>query len=241
MPTLLAFDLDGTLVQSEALKAQSYGWAANQLRPDLPAAKVAHAYGALVGNSRETITRTLLGQFDLADAARTRDPDQEPWRTYVGVRLARYREMLEDADLLRRNTHEEAVRLARYARRLADHVALVTTSERWAADLILNALGLQGRFDTVVTANDVPKVKPDPAGYRLALARLAADPSRSVALEDSPSGIRGALAAGVEVLAVPTVYTREPIAAMVRGGEIHARAVVEPGRLAEAVRARLEA
>lgn len=239
MLDLLAFDLDGTLVQSEALKAESYGWAANQLRPDLPADEVAHAYGALVGNSRETISRTLLDQFDLADAAREHDAHAEPWRTYVGLRLTCYRAMLEDADLVRRNTHPEALALARYAHRLADRVALVTTSERWAVGLVVDALGLQGRFDTVVTADDVAQVKPDPAGYQLALARLGTPADEALSIEDSPSGVRAALAAGIGVVAVPTRYTREPIAAMVETGEILAEIVVQPADLAAAVRSRL--
>ncbi|MEM6327765.1 MAG: HAD family phosphatase [Bacteroidota bacterium] len=239
MPTLLAFDLDGTLIQSEALKAISYGWAAHQLRPDLPAEAVTHAYGALVGNSRETISRTLLGQFDLTEAALARDPTTEPWRTYVGIRLECYRAMLEDADLLRRNTHPEALQLARHARRLADRVALVTTSERWAAGLILDALGLQGRFDTVVTADDVPEVKPDPAGYRLALARLGVSPEDAIAIEDSPSGARAVLAAGLAAVIVPTRYTREPLRAMANAGEIQPHDLVEPGDLSAVVRARL--
>ena len=236
---LIILDLDGTLVQSEALKAESYGWAAHQLRPDLDPDAVAHAYGALVGNSRETISRTLLDQFALTDAALRRDEDQEPWHTYVGVRLEKYRAMLADGDLVRRNTWPAALTLARHARRFAGHVALVTTSERWAADAVLGALGLQGRFDTVVTADDVQEVKPDPAGYRLALARLGAEAGGAVAVEDSPSGVRAALAAGMGVLAVPTHYTREPIAAMVRAGEISEASVVAPEALAETVRARL--
>lgn len=236
MPSLLAFDLDGTLVQSETLKAVSYGWAAHQLRPDLPAERVATAYGPLVGNSRETISRTLLEQFGLREAALAREPDQEPWRTYVGLRLERYRAMLADGDLLRRHTHPEALALARHARRFARHVALVTTSERWAADAILNALGLQGRFDTVVTADDVPKVKPDPAGYRLALARLGTDAPDAIALEDSPAGIRAALRAGLHVFAVPTQYTRAPIGAMVEAGELAAASVLAPPDLAATIR-----
>lgn len=238
MLQLLAFDLDGTLVQTEALKAISYGWAAKQLRPDLDAHEVEEAYGFLVGHSRETISRTLLDQFGLGEAARQRDAAEEPWRTYVGVRLERYRAMLADGDLVRSNTWPRAVALLKQTRSLAEHVALVTTSERWAADAILSALGLAEVFDTIVTADDVSVVKPDPTGYRIALDRLAVQASKgdALALEDSPSGVRAAQAAGLDVIAIPTRYTRDPIGAMVRTGELDAGAVVSPDRLAAAVR-----
>ena len=238
MLQLLAFDLDGTLVRTEALKAISYGWAAHELRPDLDPSAVEDAYGPLVGNSRETIARTLLDQFDLADAALARDPSAEPWRTYVGVRLERYRAILADGDRMRANTWPRTVAVLREAREVARHVALVTTSERWAADAILGALGLADAFDAIVTADDVEVVKPDPAGYRLALDRLSVRSENALALEDSPSGVRAAQAAGMDALAIPTRYTREPLGAMVREGELDARSVVVPGALAEAIRTR---
>ena len=239
MPRLLALDLDGTLIRSEALKAESYAFAARQLRPGIDAGAVEAAYVPLVGSSREHITRTLLEAFGLAPEARALDRREEPWRTYVGLRLECYRAMLEDAALVRRNTWEHAAGLLRQAREVAEHVALVTTSERWAADLVLRAMGWEDAFDTIVTADDVPAVKPDPAGYRLALERTGADPERALAIEDSPSGVRAALGAGIRPLAVPTPFTRARVARMVDAGELDAAAVVAPDALEAAARQRL--
>ncbi|MEL6614497.1 MAG: HAD family phosphatase [Bacteroidota bacterium] len=241
MPRLLAFDLDGTLIQSEGLKAESYAWAANQLRPGINRAAVETAYSHLVGHSREEITRSLLATFDLAPEARAYDPHEAPWRTYVGLRLECYRAMLGDGDLVRRSTWTHAAALLEQARDLADHVALVTTSERWAATAVLDALDWHGHFDAIVTADDVPKVKPDPAGYRLALERLSVAPERALTIEDSPSGLRAALAAGIRPLAVPTHHTRARVGAMVESGELAADAVTEPEALEEAARQRLRA
>ena len=237
--TCLAFDLDGTLVQTEALKAQSYAWAARQLRPGIDTSAVEAAYGDLVGYSREDISRSLLDRFGLAPEARAHDASGEPWRVYVGIRLERYRAMLADGALVRRNTWVQAAALLEQAHEIADRVALVTTSERWAADAVLDALGWHGRFDAVVTADDVAEVKPDPAGYRLALARLEVRPACALAIEDSPSGVRAALAAGIAPLAVPTPFTRERIAGMVASGEIDAASVVTPEALMGAARQRL--
>ena len=237
MLDLLAFDLDGTLADTEQLKAESYAWAAHQLAGADEAA-VEAAYGDCVGLSREQISRALLDRFDLADAARQRDASVAPWEAYVGLRLERYRAMLDDGDLVRRHAREAAVALARDARSLARHVALVTTSDRRNADAVLRALRLEGAFDTIVTADDVAQTKPDPEGYRLALERLGADAARSLALEDSPAGIRGALAAGLGVVAMPSGFTHEPVAAMAESGEIDG--VTAPEALADAVRQRAE-
>jgi len=70
-------------------------------------------------------------------------------------------------------------------------------------------LGLTPRFGTVVGADVVGGVgKPAPDVYLRACADLAADPARSVALEDSAHGVTAAKAAGMWAVAVPSRITR---------------------------------
>ena len=238
MLDLLAFDLDGTLADTETLKAISYGWAAHVLRPDLDPAAVEAAYPAFVGRSREEIASGLTERFGLAEAAAARDGSVEPWEAYVALRLERYRALLADGALVRRYALAPTVALARRARSLARHAALVTTSDRRNARRVLGALGLDGAFDVVVTSDDVARTKPDPEPYRLALQRLGVAAAEALAVEDSPAGIRGALAAGLRVLAVPSDYTRASVRAMVEEGTLQGSEVVAPEALAAAVEAR---
>jgi HAD superfamily hydrolase (TIGR01509 family) len=73
----------------------------------------------------------------------------------------------------------------------------------------LDRLGLLHRFGTLVGADVVGGVgKPAPDVYLRACADLGADPSRSVALEDSRHGIAAAKAAGMVAVAVPNRITR---------------------------------
>jgi HAD superfamily hydrolase (TIGR01509 family) len=77
-----------------------------------------------------------------------------------------------------------------------------TAPARWviaAADRI----GLGGRFNVIVTADDVKRGKPAPDVYLEAARRIGADPARSVAIEDSAPGIRSARAAGLRTIAIP--------------------------------------
>ena len=71
----------------------------------------------------------------------------------------------------------------------------------------LGRLGLLDHFDAICTREDVAKVKPDPELYRLAVARLGAEPGEAMALEDSPNGITSAKAAGLFCVAVPNALT----------------------------------
>jgi beta-phosphoglucomutase-like phosphatase (HAD superfamily) len=72
----------------------------------------------------------------------------------------------------------------------------------------LEALGLGGVFDAVVTGDDVGQSKPDPEIYLAAARRLALDPAACVAIEDAPNGVQAARRAGMRCIAVTNSVAR---------------------------------
>lgn len=80
--------------------------------------------------------------------------------------------------------------------------ALVTMSWKRFSDEVVACLP-EGSFAVTVTGDEVSRGKPHPEPYLLAAERLGVDPRRCVAIEDSPTGVRSALAAGCRVLGVP--------------------------------------
>lgn len=82
--------------------------------------------------------------------------------------------------------------------------ALVTMSWAPLADVLLAGLP-EGAFATVVTGDQVLQGKPAPDPYLLAARRLGLDPARCVALEDSPTGVTSAVAAGVPTIGIPHI------------------------------------
>jgi HAD superfamily hydrolase (TIGR01509 family) len=107
--------------------------------------------------------------------------------------------------------------------------ALVTMSWRSLADAVVEALPV-GTFAAVVTGDEVPHGKPHPAPYHQAAGMLGVDPAACVAIEDSPTGVRSAVAAGVPTVAVPHVVAVPPTAGAVH---LDTLAGVTPARLAE--------
>lgn len=71
----------------------------------------------------------------------------------------------------------------------------------------LERLGLRGRFAVLATGDLVPRPKPDPAVYLLALDTLGVGPAEAIAVEDSANGIAAAAAAGLRTVAVPNAMT----------------------------------
>jgi len=105
-----------------------------------------------------------------------------------------------------------AVELIRSASGQSVPLAVCSGALREEILLAAKAVGVLKYFDVIVSAKDVPRGKPDPCGYILALQRLAEltgrklSARRSVVIEDSPAGIEAAKAAGMKVLAVTNSY-----------------------------------
>jgi mannitol-1-/sugar-/sorbitol-6-phosphatase len=77
-------------------------------------------------------------------------------------------------------------------------VAVVTSAgPPWAEEVLGPVLGVRDRVRALVTAEDVVTGKPSPEGYLLGCARLGVEPAACAGVEDSASGIRALLAAGV--------------------------------------------
>jgi sugar-phosphatase len=83
--------------------------------------------------------------------------------------------------------------------------ALVTSATKALARGRMAAAALP-MPEVVVTAEDVERGKPDPAGFLLAARQMGASTSRCLVFEDTPAGIEAGRAAGMTVIAIATTY-----------------------------------
>jgi HAD superfamily hydrolase (TIGR01509 family) len=91
-------------------------------------------------------------------------------------------------------------------RRSGIPLALVSNSPRAFIELALRTVEMADVFDVVVSAHEVAAPKPDPEPYLEACRRLGVEPGlRVIALEDSPTGVASARAAGLTVIGVPSI------------------------------------
>lgn len=88
-------------------------------------------------------------------------------------------------------------------------VGLATGHARDRLDVALARLGVHQHFDAIVTAADVARGKPAPDIFLDVADRLAVPADECVVLEDSPPGCEAALAAGMFVVACPSIVTRD--------------------------------
>jgi beta-phosphoglucomutase-like phosphatase (HAD superfamily) len=102
--------------------------------------------------------------------------------------------------------------LIQEARRRGVALTIATTTSRPNIDALLGAvLGPDslGWFKTIASGDRVEARKPAPDVYLLALRGLGVPAGRAIAIEDSWNGVRSARAAGLHVIATPSLYSAD--------------------------------
>ena len=185
VPEAIIFDMDGTLLDTEALYRRSQREAAATLGHDLPE----NVHRSFVGVHREVNDQTLRrlwGEHADIDAfnAEAEGLFNALWRKGVPLRpgAVQLLEMLKDTDL---------------------PIGLCTSTRSPIAQEKLRLAGFIDLFDSIVTLNDVANPKPHPQPYLISASNLGVDPARCVVVEDSHNGLRSGAAAGMRVLFVP--------------------------------------
>ena len=120
-------------------------------------------------------------------------------------KTAAYTRMVAGGDIELRPGIRELIRDAReHGFRLA--IATTTTPEN--IDALLGAtLGGSDDFEVICAGDSVPRKKPAPDVYELALAKLELAPTACVAIEDSRNGLLSAVGAGIPTVITPGIYT----------------------------------
>jgi beta-phosphoglucomutase len=159
--------------------------------------------------SKEAYYRKYLGCDDHdCFQAILRDNGRQSPEAQISEMIAAKTRIIQKAFRTSIQPLEGAVELIRGASAAGVPIAVCSGALRREIILASRCIGVLELFDRIVSAEDVRHGKPDPEGYRLALAQLSeaigrqVEPGRSLAIEDSAAGIDSAHAAGMKVLAV---------------------------------------
>ncbi|TDD68743.1 HAD family hydrolase [Jiangella aurantiaca] len=174
----ILLDLDGTLVDSTDSIARC--WLRWCREYDVDPASLVGAHGR---TTADIVAELLPGRLVTAAIARVDELEIEDAGTV--------RPMPGAAELL--------------ASIPADRRAVVTSGNAVLAAARMHAAGLPAPA-VVVTADDVLRGKPHPEPYLLGAQRLGVDPERCVVVEDAPSGIAAARAAGMAVVGIVSTH-----------------------------------
>ncbi len=188
----IIFDFDGLILETEGPSYQS--WKA-----------VYQSFGiSLPFSTWSLIIGTTQGPFDPLEELQKKVKDPVDWDAVETQRQADEQALIEAEPIL-----PGAEQYLQDARRLGLKIGLASSSSsKWVLGH-LRRLGLISYFDSVCTKDDVQWVKPNPELYHAVLHGLRVQAEETIALEDSPNGIRAAVSAGVYCVAVPNPLTRQ--------------------------------
>lgn len=184
MYELVIFDCDGVLVDSEAISNEVL--ARMLTREGLP---------TTLREARRSYQGFLLTDVrDQAEAKLGRPLPPDWLAAYERERAAAFQRDLEPV-----------VGAAEVVRRVKAAGLKVCVASQGALSKTRMTLGLTGLRDlfaphALFSAHDVPRPKPDPALFEHAAATMHAEPSACVVIEDTPSGIVAAAAAGMRAI-----------------------------------------
>ncbi|MDA8413096.1 MAG: HAD family phosphatase, partial [Desulfobacteraceae bacterium] len=199
----IIFDFDGVIVDTEPLHYEAFQ-------------RLLEPLG--LGFSWEKYMETYMG-FDDRDAFIEAFNDLDRGITPLALQDLIERKAVIFQEIIRGgiSAYPGAVKLIRQIHNCRTPLAICSGALRSDIEPVLETLGIADCFEVIVTADDVAKSKPDPECYRLAHSRLNMFHSsnlaaqRVLAIEDTPAGIRAALGAGLQVLAVTNSYPAEQL------------------------------
>lgn len=207
------FDLDGTLIQTEVLKANSYALAISELtHNDVEKNAVLETFNAYVGLSRQEVVQGLSKQFyNQLNAHLKIDGIEGIGEKLIAKRLSIYRGILDNTQLL--SEHFCPFTLGLFNRLYQDDFILVlaTMSHLPEAKKVTQTMDIYDKFNLVLTRDDVEHGKPEPDIYIKAIRLLGLESDECMVIEDSVNGILAAQNAKMTVFAVTNSITRKAV------------------------------
>jgi HAD superfamily hydrolase (TIGR01509 family) len=185
------FDMDGTLIDSEKAWDKSLvdllRWLVGSDTADLTPEARATTLGGSLATSLAMVFREagVVSEPELLEQGRRRLVDR------TGELLTEGVEWRPGAQAALRTIREAGI-----------PTALVTNTGRYLTEMALQQIGREN-FAVTVCGDEVPRGKPAPDPYLRAAELLGVPAGECVAVEDSPTGVSAAEAAGAAVLVVP--------------------------------------
>ena len=182
------FDMDGVLALTEQAHWQSWCAIAKQRGVEISYEKFVSCFGRI---NPDCIAILFGSDIPPAESARIADAKEEAFRDIVrqSVPLA-----------------PGTVQLLTSLRERGVGLAVGSSGPRENVELILGAGQIRQYFDAVVNGDEVTRGKPAPDVFLLAAGRLVVPAPLCAVIEDAPTGIRAAVAAGMMPIAVTTTH-----------------------------------
>ena len=189
----VVFDMDGVIIESEPTHYQA----------------ICEAIGDEMHQSYETFLSKCTGgdeRFAMGRLAELSEInyDEELFQEWSRKKAIAYKRLVGESVTAMPGAVELVCSVAEKL-----PVGLATGSRRSDVKAAFEVLAdgrLKGVFQSIVSSDDVPQPKPDPATYAKAVDGLGVHPQNCLAIDDSPNGVSSAKNAGLRVLGITAIH-----------------------------------
>lgn len=175
------FDMDGVIVDTEPIHHYAFREHFNMLNIDVSA----QMYASFTGNSTKNVYQKLKENFNL----------KEDISELVNTK----RNIFNDAfykkeDLILLNGVEDLIKDL-----FSNNIQLIlaSSSSKVTIEKVFTRFNLHQYFSHIVSGEDFPNSKPDPAIFEFASSLSIASKQNCIVIEDSTNGIKAAKSAGI--------------------------------------------
>ena len=192
MKNTVIFDMDGVIVDTEPVHHYAYHQHFSNLQIEVSP----ELYASFTGNSTRNVYQKLKDRFAL----------DEEVEKLVDIKRALFNDafdskedlfLLDGVEMLIADLHQSGMQLI-----------LASSSAKVTIDRVFRRFGLNQYFSHIVSGEDFPKSKPDPAIF-LEAVRLSGEPVENcIVIEDSTNGVKAAKAAGIYTIGYDSVNSK---------------------------------
>ena len=186
------FDMDGVIVDTEPVHHYAYKQHFKELNIDVSS----QMYATLTGNSTRNVFQKLKENFKIPHEVedlilRKRHLFNEAFDTKPDLELlAGVQQLIEDL-------HTNGIQLI-----------VASSASKSTINRVFNRFNLHNYFTHIVSGEDFPKSKPDPAIFLHAVTLSIAAKENCIVIEDSTNGIKAAKAAGIYCIGYDSINSK---------------------------------
>lgn len=184
----LIFDMDGTMVDNMSVHHRCWQEVLSRYGLHM---SIAEVIATCHGRNTEIIERLFPGKYSLEECERISDEKESIYRSVFLPEL----KLLDGLPELLAEAHALGVPMG-----------IGTAAPTENVDFVLDNLNLRHYFGAVVDANDVPKGKPEPDVFFRVADLLGVEYGQCLVFEDSPTGAKTALNAGMKAYILTTTH-----------------------------------
>jgi HAD superfamily hydrolase (TIGR01509 family) len=186
------FDMDGVIVDTEPVHRYAYFQQFTELNIDV----TEEMFTSFTGNSTRNVFQNLKAIFNLEQDVegliqRKRTIFNEAFDSKADL------ELLEGVENLIKELHQKGMQLI-----------LASSASKVTIERVFGRFQLHQYFTHIVSGEDFPKSKPDPAIFEHAVSLSIAFKENCIVIEDSTNGVKAAKAAGIYCVGYNSVHSK---------------------------------